>query len=68
MRPIREWFAPEALQSAEPGEPRIAFVPGAGFTLFDAAGEPVSKHPTQDDAELALAEHLAAKSPVGEPA
>lgn len=59
VRPIREWFAPEAAETAEFGEACVRFIPGMGFTLFNGAGEPVSRHPTEDAAEAALAEHLA---------
>lgn len=58
MRPIRTWFAAQA-EAVAAGEPRVGFAPGVGFVVYDEKGEAVSKHPSQDDADTALAAYNA---------
>lgn len=56
LRVLREWHAEKAAQSDASGEAHVALVPGAGWTVFNVAGDPVARFGDEDSARKALAE------------
>lgn len=67
FRILRTWFSQDQAVHGEVGEAYVALIPGAGWTLFNSFGHPVSRHGSEEDAKKALAElPPAPAAPAGE--